>query len=248
MKCGYPAQFKVLSDRLPYKIDYFIIAVRENIMRIDSKDKISNISILSVRNALRRMEDSFDKSSLEYKLQISGRKASSLLKELVRAGYLVNDNSGKTKGFYKKTTYGNAFCLSTAAKPISRVTADKHLKQFMERVHNVNKDLRFLYKVNWVRVFGSYLSDKEMINDVDLALEIDWKKNHPKVKGKKISEVALQHFIDSNEGSQNIINQLGWPEREVKKYLKSRSRVISLHFDDKIIDNVKSKLIFRVID
>ena len=62
--------------------------------------------------------------------------------------------------------------LSSAAKPITRSTAERKLKEFLERVIEVKKSKYYLYKVSKVVVFGSYLSEKEKINDIDISISL----------------------------------------------------------------------------
>jgi hypothetical protein len=51
--------------------------------------------------------------------------------------------SGAT-GAWSVTQAGRTFSVATAAKPVTRVTAEKALAQFLDRVEHVNRDPHFL--------------------------------------------------------------------------------------------------------
>jgi predicted nucleotidyltransferase len=60
--------------------------------------------------------------------------------------------------------------MASAAKPISRASAEKKLAEFLDRVRKVKEDDYFLYKVEKVIVFGSYLGSADLLSDIDLAV------------------------------------------------------------------------------
>jgi predicted nucleotidyltransferase len=66
---------------------------------------------------------------------------------------------------------------ATAAKPVTRATAERALAQFLERVTLVNQDPYFLARVTRVVLFGSMLKPEvERLSDVDLAVELTRKE------------------------------------------------------------------------
>ncbi len=138
--------------------------------------------------------------------------------------------------------------MASAAKPVLSKTADSVLVKFMERVQIVNFDSNFLVKVKKVLIFGSYLTQSPKINDIDIAVELAWKENHPKVKGENKADIAVEHARNAARKGRRFstyVDELCWPDQEVKLFLKARSRTISLHTtEDKILDQVESKLYF----
>ena len=117
---------------------------------------------------------------------------------------------------------------ATSAKPITRATVEKALREFLVRVERVNRDARFLGRVNRVVLFGSMLRDDvDRLSDVDLAVEVVPKiadrdrlaaKNRQRVEALAREGHAFRDIFDV---------QLHW-YREVFRFLKSRSRVLSL--------------------
>jgi predicted nucleotidyltransferase len=55
------------------------------------------------------------------------------------------------------------------------VTADRLIQELLDRVDTVNADSYFLSVVSKLWVFGSYLSTKEKIGDVDLVVKLERK-------------------------------------------------------------------------
>ena len=77
------------------------------------------------------------------------------------------------RGRWQITQSGQRLSSATAARPISRKAAEKALHEFLERVERVNRDHRFLGRVNRVALFGSMLREEvDRLSDVDLAVEV----------------------------------------------------------------------------
>ena len=78
-------------------------------------------------------------------------------------------------------------------------------------------------------LFGSYLNkNNEDFGDIDLAVELE-----RKIKDKKSFDDAKQEIInkavENGKVFSNIVDELFYPEYLVFKFLKNRSRYISLH-------------------
>src|SRR3954452_246987 len=87
---------------------------------------------------------------------------------------------------------------------INRAKAEMLLEQFLQRVEEVNAHPHLLHWVIEVRVFGSYLTDSDEFDEIDLAIK---KERRP--------------AGDSVGGA--------YPELLVALLLKGGSRYISLH-------------------
>ena len=219
-------------------------------MRIDSKEQIADVEILKVRDLLRRVNntDDWEADFVVDRLKISPKKASRLINELNRRGYIEPIRIYRQKQFYRKTLKGSTLGLASAAKPVTRKTANRIFSEFMDRVRQVNSDPSFLVKVKKILVFGSYLTDALRINDIDVAVELTWKENHPLVLNKDRAQLALNlSNIAENKGKKfsSFIDRLEWPEHEVRLFLKSRSRTLSIHsIHDEILNRVQYKVFF----
>lgn len=208
-------------------------------MRINSKDKIANIPILDVRKLLKH--GSFTRETVQRTLKVNANQAEDLINELVSRGLIEEENLHGETG-WTNTMNGRRLSQASAAKPVKRTTAKRAIEQFMERVAEANTNPYYLYKVEKVILFGSYLSDSPTVNDVDLALEIVRKTEDPD---------QFMALVDqrSKEAQQNgrrfgsYIDQLYWPFTEVFLFLKSRSRTLSLHskgLDKEVLANTET--------
>jgi predicted nucleotidyltransferase len=219
-------------------------------MRIDAKDKIAAVEILKVRDFLRRVNntDEWEDNFVVHRLKISPKKANRLINELNRKGYIEPIRIYEQKQFYRKTLKGSTLGLASAAKPVTRNTANRIFSEFMDRVKQVNSDPSYLVKVKKVLVFGSYLTDAIRINDIDVAVELTWKENHPMVLNEDKAQLALDLSImaeDKGKKFSSFIDRLEWPEHEVRLFLKSRSRTLSIHsIHDEILNRVEYRVFF----
>jgi len=214
-------------------------------MYIDPNSKICGKPALVVRSLMRKIGDG--NVSVEFiaeNLNAGMVNAKRLTEKLIHEGYLeINHQFSSKEKIYCTTLQGNSLSLASAAKPIKRDTADKKLLEFMGRVNIVNSDNYYLYKVKKVVVFGSYLSKKERLNDVDVAVEIVPKYDNDEQfrrNEERVNEVGKKGTYFST-----FLDRLFFPELEVIKYLKSRSRTISLHrTEDPILEQVETKTIY----
>ena len=219
-------------------------------MRIDSKEKIADVAILKVRDLLRSVnnDNQWEDAFVVDRLKISPKKANRLINELNRRGYIEPVRIYGKKQFYRKTLKGSTLGLASAAKPVTRKTANRVFSEFMDRVRQVNSDPSFLVKVKKVLVFGSYLTEAFRINDIDVAVELPWKEDHPMVLKKDKAQLALNlSNIAEKKGKKfsSFIDRLEWPEHEVRLFLKSRSRTLSIHsIHDEILNRVECQMFF----
>jgi predicted nucleotidyltransferase len=117
---------------------------------------------------------------------------------------------------------------ATAAKPVTRATAEKALRELLTRVERVNRDARFLGRVNRVVLFGSMLrEDVDRVSDVDLAIEV-----LPKIADREQlaakNRRCVEALLSAGRVFRNILDMHFYWYREVFRFLKSRSRVVSL--------------------
>jgi predicted nucleotidyltransferase len=113
----------------------------------------------------------------------------------------------------------------------------KALTEFMKRVHLVNSDPYYLYKVTKVFLFGSYLTDAPEVSDVDIALDVAPKEDDIELWGRQLEE-RRDELIKSGKQLNSILEQAVAPQSEVWSFLKSRSRVISMHIATKELFNL----------
>jgi predicted nucleotidyltransferase len=154
---------------------------------------------------------------------------------------LARARRGKSAKTWTTTQLAQSFACATAAKPITRRTAEAALVAFLERVQRVNRDDLFLAKVTRVIVFGSYLQkDLARLGDVDIAVELEAKA----LRGETLQKLNLQRVAQlERQGRRfrNVLDRAMWWQTEVLRFLKGGSRSISLHdykVDRELIEEV----------
>ena len=77
------------------------------------------------------------------------------------------------RGIWTMTQAGVTLSAATAAKQVTRATAERALSELLERVTEVNRNPNFLAKVTRIVLFGSMLKPEvERLSDVDVAVEL----------------------------------------------------------------------------
>jgi predicted nucleotidyltransferase len=168
---------------------------------------------------------SWDVAELEAAASLEPGTGRALLRALSRAG-LVQSTS--RRGWWEITQAGQRLSSATAAKPITRGTAEKALREFLTRVERVNRDARFLGRVNRVVLFGSMLREEaDRLSDVDLAVEV-----LPKISDRDRlaarNRQRVEALLNAGHVFRTIVDIHFYWYREVFRFLKNRSRVISL--------------------
>ena len=195
-------------------------------MRIDPKDTIGSLPALIVRKTLRHLRDwpQWKLANLEAAAALPPGTGHALLNALRAEGLIEADGTGA----WTLTQAGRTFSSATAAKRVTRATAEKALAQFLDRVTEVNQNAYFLGRVIRAVLFGSMLKPQvERLSDVDLAVELAPKeadidrallKNQQRVEELSGQGHRFRHFLEL---------EACW-YFETFHFLKGRSRVIAL--------------------
>lgn len=214
-------------------------------MRVESITEIAGLPVLEVRRFLRdTMHDyGWDGHTLKAVLKLSDRRCAAVLRSLSEEGYI--EASPSFQGAWRNTTKGNALACASAARSLRRQTADQKLGELLDRVRFVNSPAcDFLYWVEEVALFGSMLKQQQSVNDIDVCVRMERKLN-----GEAFSKAAdLRSRMAREQGRsfRNTVDEVCWPEREVRMFLKNRSRAISLvEWDVKWLAATPHKIIFR---
>jgi predicted nucleotidyltransferase len=216
-------------------------------MNINPTDQIAGFPVLEIRRLFRVSENGLlDEHRAADRLKISLSRARKLIRDLHKLGYIekVKEGSFGYQG-WNLTIKGNALKLASAAKPLTRKTADKKLEEFLQRVHEIRSNPNYIFKVKSVHVFGSYLHEKVRLGDIDLAIELQPKEADPD-RFQKLRQQRIDAAIRGDRHFSSFLEQIMWPENEVWKKLKSRSRCLSLHrLDKRMMKISKHKLIYE---
>jgi hypothetical protein len=199
-------------------------------VRIDPKHTISGIPILTLRGIFKEIHANhcgIFGSNLDYvrnDLKLSSLQIKNLFDALIQLEYVYLDNRSE----YHLTKLGSRFALSSAAVPLKRKTADRKLSELLTRCKKLNENDMFCYKINRVILYGSYLTNKERISDVDIAMEIEQREKD--IDKRKIAkQAAIDRAHTQGKSFTSFISRLFYPYDEVYYFLKSRCRTVSIH-------------------
>lgn len=196
-------------------------------MRLSEIQHLFEHPILEIRRLLRAAGTSQWSTRLVTRtLGIDLDEAAKLLDTLLGEGFIAPSRNWDGRR-YELTMKGRALAMANA-KVIRRSTAARLVSEFLQRVEEVNRDPQYLFWIDEVLVFGSFLTDSETLGDIDLGLmyvsRIDGTENFNELSKRRveIAEAAGRNF-------PRFIDELFWPLREIELRLRNRSSSLSLH-------------------
>jgi hypothetical protein len=205
-------------------------------MRITKEEVVAGHSALRVRGFLRRFERGFFLvSAAESFMQIKSRLAAEFINDLVALELVEPTMPFRDKPAFQVARRGHAFANATAAKPISRGTAERVLREFMDRVNAINASKEYAFKLKSAVLFGSMLSSADRLGDVDVAIDLQRRISDP-AKFRKHCNRRRHLAEEQGREFSTVIDWATWPETEVVLQLKARSRSLSLHGFDQLME------------
>ena len=223
-------------------------------MRLSNKEVLLGQPILKiravVRDAMMGRLKSVDKYYIDERVAMLLKQpksvAKQIIKQLVSEDYLVlkKVKYGDVMQYeITETEKGRRFGIASADPAISREKATQLLNELIERVTQVNATKELIYYVETVKVFGSYLSTKNLLGDIDVAVKLARKYHGDKFmeENKKRTHLAIQ----KGRVFSNYLDGLSWPHREVMLLLKTKKKGLSLHDEDR--DEVIHKTEYKIL-
>ncbi len=214
-------------------------------MRLDRTVRIGRWSALEVRQLLRRFgAEARDLASVMAVFGISEGEAHRTLNQLYRAGYVERDPASSDALRWHRTLAGEEFAEARVGPPLSRARAERLLQGVLRRVAAINRKPYFLCQVTAVGVFGSYLTEVPVIDELDLVVRIV----------RKPPALGTTHEVFRPERRlpywrlRKLLPRHDWPhwrERHVELYLVAGKRSLVLHrFDDPLLRGQRVRLVF----
>jgi predicted nucleotidyltransferase len=168
-------------------------------------------------------------------------KAKDLIADLEQNGYITLIHPGE----WERSPKGGQLCMATALKPIARAAAQKVVGKVIKNAELINTSSSYLYRVKRIVVFGSFLSDKQFLGDIDIAVDIE-----QKVAGRHIFDTlcdadAYRAKMDGKAPDDWRLS--AWSRNKVMKTLSETSRHISItaDIDRGVWENSAHKVIFE---
>lgn len=206
-------------------------------MRIDGDQKIAGFPAIEIRRLMRdSVSGQTSLRQVRERLSCSKAVANAVLADLQREGFLSSADSR-----VEVSLKGIALAQATAAKPLLRSGAERLLSELVQRAKLINADDGWAYRVDTLAVFGSFAKGAERPNDVDVACKLvpRWNGEAQREAEQRRREVHISQF-------RSIVHCVYWPQHEIVRFLKARSRGLSIHaWDDLILKQDKHEVIFR---
>jgi predicted nucleotidyltransferase len=197
-------------------------------MQVNSRQTLAGLSILQLRRFFRQLvahhQNSFSKKWLLKELPLTDSQADRVLEELASQGYISLAPSQHDAPEYRMTDVAHELVRSSAAKRISRTTAQDALEGLMSRAEELNANPKYLYSVCSVVVFGSFLNRNERLGDLDVAIELSSRIEDPDER----TDARLRYAQDSGRRFSSFTEELYWAEAEIYQVLKARRRTLSI--------------------
>lgn len=216
-------------------------------MRIARDQTLAGVPLIAVRDALRHLKDRvFVVESLAHRLQLAPAEAVKILKVLQREGFIEPADDQSDVERWRLTLLGNFLTNASAARPVKRSTAQRALDGLLDRARRVNADERYAFWVDEVVLFGSFLtSDAATVGDVDVAIGLSWRTDDGDAR-QQLQRERVDAAMAEGRSFNTQFDELAWPELEVRRFLKNRSRVLSItSTSDMILDQAPHKLVYR---
>ena len=213
-------------------------------MRIDLSEQIGGLPAGKIRDFLRRSHgDGWGMEFVRRALRTDAATAERVVAALEARGFVTRIIRSDEQ-VWQNTVRGNGFGQAIGAKPLWRESAKRKLDEFLARVEAV-RTADFAYKVKQVIIFGSYLTSQERINDIDLCMSLAPKEKDDE-KQSAWERRRIEEAVRHGRSFGTFLDRAGWPQDEVRYYLKARSRSLSLHGpDDGILEHCKHEVIYQ---
>ena len=206
-------------------------------MRIALSQKIAGYPAGQIRQLMR--ETVGRTITLRYVCEIlrcSDSDAIAVVNHLQEEGFVES-----VQGHLEPSIRGSALAMATAASPLRRETAERLIADVTERALSVNRDDTWAYRIGRLVVFGSFLRGAERPNDVDVACDLV-----PRWTGERQLEQEQIRRASRGEPFRNISQWAAWPRLEVIRYLKSRSRGLSIQeLQDWILETIQHHVLLK---
>ena len=99
------------------------------------------------------------------------------------------------------------------------------MSEFLDRVAQVNAADAYAYRVRAVVVFGSFLTGRDMIGDIDLAVQ-----SIPRFDDRAKQDEVEEEARSRKDGPfRNLTENVCWPQIEMERALRARSTALELH-------------------
>ena len=197
-------------------------------MRLVPKSKLYGQPAIRVRDFLRHIgPGTFDVEYLRGRMGLSKSEAAAVLSGLLEGRLIEAALRHDGGAMYDLTWTGRTLAISTFAHKIPREQGERLLASVVARASDMEAQLPFAYRVKRIALFGSMLTEAELVHDVDLAVALE-----PKFEDDEFEEakgVRVDVALRAGKRFRSRLEAIVWPHVEVIEYLRGGSRHVSLN-------------------
>jgi hypothetical protein len=205
-------------------------------MQITKGEVVAGYSALRVRGFIRRFEHGFFMlPAAESFMQLKSLQATKFINDMIALELIEPTTPFGDEAAFQVATRGLAFANATAAKPVSRGTAERVLRQFMDRVNAVNASKEYAFEIRSAILFGSTLSCADRLGDVDVAIDLQ-PRISDSTKFRQQCDHRRHRAQEQKRAFSTAIDWATWPRKEVVLQLKARARSLSLHGFEQLME------------
>jgi hypothetical protein len=149
---------------------------------------------------------------------------------MVEAGYLELAPASQFSHVdaWLPTEPGRELARASAARPISRASAQRAVTDLLARASGINADGNFPAYVTRLEIFGGFLGDAETLSEVEVTYETALRPDIEALGADAAEAVTHAHISASGRRFGNLTEYLTWPHEEVRLALKAGKRSIVL--------------------
>lgn len=207
---------------------------------------IAGVPATTIRDALRRSRHCqvFTNRLFVEECKVSKDKGRQIVSALLADGFLEVAERPKwarreRAQYYRTTAAGFKLSNASGLARMPRSKGKTMLTDFLTRVNEVNKNPEYVYTVDTVIVSGSYARGEDTLGDLDIFYGLA-----PRFSTTDLAtahEKRIEAAYAKGRRFSNIVEELCWPEQEVRLRLKARTRGLSLHSLDEFFKMEKDK-------
>lgn len=212
---------------------------------------ICGISALEIRRILKRLDGkNLPLAESAAVCEIPADEFSTIVQKLEAEDYLTLDCTAPDTPIVvikkkAKALYDDGRKAHQGKRLLKRSKADDKLDKLLGRIRDLNNDPYYLFRISRAAVFGSYLTDKTLLGDLDIGLEF-MPREPDETKFSSLLKARRHRATIELRSFPNIIEQLMEPLHECARYLKRNIQKLTITpFDELETHKFPFRLIYE---
>ena len=217
-------------------------------MRIDPSAKFAGIPLGRMRAVIKRLHDhDWTMDELREELGVDEATCARVAAKLRDEGMIELAHQWPNGASVWRTTIrgGGLANASTTAK-VPRAHAERHIHGLLRRVRAVNASKDFLYRIRWIKLFGSLLRpDRAFVSDADVAVDLE-PKEQDSARHRALMERRAAEATRRGKRFSDLQERTWWGLVEVWRFLQGDSKLLHLvPAEDRVLEQTDTRVLFE---